>query len=94
MIDLKNLSEEELRNLKEDIAVEIQNKVKEKVEKMSKEKGTLAALRHGDKIFGIRLSAGPHRAVKLFEKIFNFIGIASIIICLATMIFAWWILKL
>jgi hypothetical protein len=61
MIDLKNLSEEELRKLKEDVSAEIQNKVQEKIKYMSKKKGTLGALKSGDKILGIKLSAGPHK---------------------------------
>ena len=31
---------------------------------------------------------------KLWEKIFDVIGVSSMIICIASMIVAWWILKL
>lgn len=57
-MEIKNLSKEELVNLKQ----EIENRLKTiEIKEVEVKKGSLLSLKNGDKIFGIRLSFGGHR---------------------------------
>lgn len=57
-MEIKNLSKEELVNLKQ----EIEDRIKTlEIKEVEVKKGSLLSLKKGDKIFGIRLSFGGHR---------------------------------
>ena len=57
-MEIKNLSKEELVNLKQ----EIEDRIKTmEIKEVELKKGTILSLKNGDKIFGIRLSFGGHR---------------------------------
>lgn len=57
-MEIKNLSKEELVNLKQ----EIEDRIKTiEVKEVEIKKGSILSLKNGDKIFGIRLSFGGHR---------------------------------
>jgi len=61
-MEIKKLSKKELISLKEEIDNELMGlATKEKAKKIKSSKNTLLGLKSGDKIFGIRLSSGPHR---------------------------------
>jgi hypothetical protein len=57
-MDIKNLSKEELVNLKQ----EIEDRIKTiEIKEVKVKKGSILSLKNGDKIFGISLSFGGHR---------------------------------
>lgn len=57
-MEIKNLSKEELVNLKR----EIEDRIKTiEIKEVKVKEGSLLSLKNGDKIFGIRLSFGAHR---------------------------------
>jgi len=57
-MNLNKLTKNELINLKNDIDVELKKNITKEIKP---DKDSILALKNGDKIFGIRLSFGPHK---------------------------------